>query len=568
MSTVTPPHRTAGRLIPWREGNEALGPHRSPDARSGKVHGRRRLIALVAGAVVLVCAIAAGLMALAGSGEVPPATGAAQVVPADALAYVHLSTDSSRSAVTQAEQLGRRFPDYPLLAGSVLNRLDALIGGSGSVDFATEIRPWLGKEAAFALLGTSSGSTAPLLVLGVAQPARAQRFLTKSGASSAGAYDGIRLERYASGTELAFVRHYLVAGPAGAVQAAIGAGRSRARSLASQVAYQRAALGEPADRVLDAYLPATGLRRLLAGHGGALAALGVLFGQPALTGTAISLSATSSGARIQVHSTYNASLRRLSGPAPSSFAPTLQTVLPAGSTLMLDVKGLASAAPRLLQAAAAAGIGANIAPLLGRLGAALAAEGVNVRSVLSLFGGETAVAIGPGGASSPSLIIVSRVRNQAATQASLASLEGPLTALFSNSGSGAGQVPELADRQVAGATVHELGLGPGLQLDYGVFDGLVVVSTSVAGVGDVAERANSLAGQAEYKSVLSGQPKQLSSLLFLDFSQLLRLGEQTGLVSGARLGQLLPDLTHIRAVGLSSTGGERDTTTELGLEIR
>jgi hypothetical protein len=63
-------------------------------------------------------------------------------------------------------------------------------------------------------------------------------------------------------------------------------------------------------------------------------------------------------------------------------------VLPAGSTLMLDVDGLDRAAPELLRAAATAGVATNVAPLLARLGAALAAEGVGVQKVVtSIFGG-------------------------------------------------------------------------------------------------------------------------------------------------------------------------------------
>ena len=52
---------------------------------------------------------------------------------------------------------------------------------------------------------------------------------------------------------------------------------------------------------------------------------------------------------------------------------------------MLDLTGLDRAAPQLLGAGAAAGIGATIGPLLSRLGAALSAEGVNVPQLLSLF---------------------------------------------------------------------------------------------------------------------------------------------------------------------------------------
>jgi hypothetical protein len=368
---------------------------------------------------------------------------------------------------------------------------------------------------------------------------------------------------YPSGTELAFAGRYLVAGPDAGVRAALDAARGRARALAHDPAYERAVAGEPDDRVLDAYLPAAGIHQLLATRTGLAGAIAALLDRPALQGAAISLSPSPSGARIQVHSILGGAAARV---AARSFVPTLQSVLPSGSTLMLDVNGLGRAAPGLLSAAATAGIAGNVGPLLRRVGSALTAQGVKVSRVVSLFDGETAVAISPG--PSPALLIVSRVRDQGAAQSELAALEGPVTALFSPSGSAGGQVPELADRVVGGATIHEVGLGPGLQLDYAVFNGLVVVSTSISAIDGVAQRSHALASDSAYRATLPDQPPRLSSLVFGDVGQLLQLGEQTGLTSGAGTRALLPDLSKIRAIGLSSTSGDRDTTTELNLEIR
>ena len=70
--------------------------------------------------------------------------------------------------------------------------------------------------------------------------------------------------RYRSGTVLAFVRHYLAIGQPASVQAAIDAADGSLQSLASNPAYTRAASTEPADRVLDAYVSADGVSRVLA----------------------------------------------------------------------------------------------------------------------------------------------------------------------------------------------------------------------------------------------------------------------------------------------------------------
>jgi len=527
---------------------------------------------IAAGVAVLITILV--VFVLSGSGVEPPATGAARIVPADALAYVHLSTDPGRPAVRQAEAMARRFPDYPLAYAAVVNRLGAIVGGSdagsgsssgsgassGSGDFASAARPWLGKEAAMAVLGTAGGSTSSLIVLDVKSAPRARAFVVRSGASPVGAYHGVRILGYSSGTELAFVKNYLVVGSDAGIRAAIDAAAGRARSLANDSAYERASAGEPAGRVLDAYLPPAGLRGLLGSRGGVAGAVALLLDRPGLQGTAMSVSATSGGADVWIHSALAATRSH-----PVTFAPTLGSVLPAGSTLMFDVDGLSRAAPQLLRAAATAGFAGNVAPLLARLGAALKAEGVNVHEIDSIFGGETAVALSPG--PSPSLLIVARTSNEAATRSELAGLEGPLTALFPAPTSGPGQIAGLDDQQVGGVTVHELGLGPGLQIDYTVWNGLVVVSTSVRAIDQVVSRGRSLADQKAYGTALSDQPAKVSSVLFTDFSQLLSLGEQIGLTSGTRVRELLPDLTKVRAIGLSSTSGESDTTTELRLEI-
>lgn len=560
MPTVTRPHISLPG-VPASRGPQTKLPSRpNPTPRR---YIRRRL-ALAAGVLTAAVAIALALVVLnGGSGPVPPATGAATIVPANALAYVSLSTDPGRPSVSDARTIAARFPDWPLLETAALNRLGSLVAGSSSAEVAAQVRTWLGKQASVALIAGPTGAAQPLVVLEVARADRARAFLDRAGATPAGAYQGSRIMAYPSGTELAFVGHYLVAGPDAGVRAALRSARGRARALADDPAYERAAAGEPADRVLDAYLSAAGVHQLLATSTGVAGAIGTLLDRPALQSASISLSPSPTGARVQVHSVLGRAATRV---ATRSFTPTLQSVLPSGSTLMLDVDGLSRAAPGLLSAAATAGIAGNVGPLLRRVGSALTAQGVNVSHIVSLFDGETAVAISPG--PSPALLIVSRVRDEAAARSELAALEGPVTALFSPSGSAGGQVPELADRVVGGATVHEIGLGPGLQLDYAVFNGLVVVSTSLSALDGVAQRSRALDSDAAYRATLPDEPPRLSSLVFGNVSRLLALGEQTGLTSGAGTRALLPDLSKIRAIGLSSTSGNRDTTTELSLEIR
>jgi hypothetical protein len=70
-----------------------------------------------------------------------------------------------------------------------------------------------------------------------------------------------------------------------------------------------------------------------------------------------------------------------------------------------------------------------------------------------------------------------------------------------------------------------------------------------------------------YRATLSSHPERVTSLLFLDFNQLLSLGEQTALARSAQVRALRADFDKIRAIGLDSTSGEADSTAELYLQI-
>ncbi len=520
-------------------------------------------VVLLLGALAVIAVVL--VLTFGGSGEAPPATGAAQLVPGNALLYLHVSTDPSRPAVRRALVLSRRLTDSPLLFAAVTTRLDALLGGSAAapIDFSTDVRPWLGNEAALAVLDTPGVSAGTLVVLDVRDREAARRFLARVGAQPDGRFRGVALFTQGGGTTLAFVRHYLVLGQAASVESAIYVSDGRAPSLATSSAYERAASGEPAGRVLDAYASAVGISRALAPRADLLGDLGYLLDQPGPRAAAVSVSATRSALQIEVHSSLGRGRARRS----VEFSPSLPSVLPAHSMLLLDATNLRTSLPKLLAVAARAGILGRIAPLLARLGGALSAEGVDVRQVLGVFSGESAIAITPGvGGHGPVPVIVTRTANMASTRVTLAGLEGPLTQLFTPA-SGPGQVPQVTQAAVAGVPVREVPLEPGFDLDYTVAHGLVVISTGLPGVGEVLKHPEAMDATASFSSAVADDPSRVTSLVFFDLSQLLRLGEQTGFIGSARQATLPPAAENIHAVGLESWRGADETTTKIQLQI-
>jgi hypothetical protein len=212
------------------------------------------------------------------------------------------------------------------------------------------------------------------------------------------------------------------------------------------------------------------------------------------------------------------------------------------------------------------GIGAQIPKLLTKVGIALSAQGVDVRdNILSLFERESAVVISTHGGK-PVVTVVARTSDPNVTRTVFAQLEVPLERLFAAAGAAAGQAPLFNEVTIGGVTAHQLVLAPGLQFDYAVFDGKLVLSTSLEGISSIARHSSSVVEQPTYRLTLGNHPARVTSLLFLDLGQLLSLGEQTGLITGARYRALKPDLKRIHAIGLDSTSGEADSTAELFLQ--
>jgi len=147
---------------------------------------RRRLAAAVGVAVVLIAVFALAVPNLPcsfpGGDDCAPGDDAEQLVPADALAYVHVNLDPDTNQYATLTKLVDR---VPLFGGQVAARAAALIPGPGgaAVDFETDIRPWFGGEAAFAVLPGAGGGATSVDVLEVADADGAAAFATQLAGS-------------------------------------------------------------------------------------------------------------------------------------------------------------------------------------------------------------------------------------------------------------------------------------------------------------------------------------------------------------------------------------------------
>lgn len=454
--------------------------------------------ALAARAAALALALAA-----AGCGSAdPPAERARALVPADALAYVQLSTDPERESDERFGEIARKFPTLRRLTDG----LQQSVGG-------LEVRPWLGKEAALALLDSGRPAADTLVLLAVADRAKAQ------AAVRAARLQGIRTR---------FLDGFLALGSPRAVDAAaaLAAGRGRALTLAGE---------RPDDRVLTLHAPAAGVRRVLAAQAGALGAVGSALDDPLLRHVTVTVVPEEKGVRLHVRRA------RRGKPPETTFEPGLLERAPRESFAYL---GLGAAAP-----------------------VARAVPGLPVGPLVQTLRGEVALWAAPG-LPFPEITVVARTADEARTRDALGRLFGALAEASAPPDAGAGQVPTLEQRRIGSVTASELRLAAGVALLGVVHRGRLVLSTSAGGIRrGTSGGGGGLREQDRFERVVAEVPDRAEALAYVDLSKLLTLGELAGLADAPALQAVRDDLRRVRAIGAIAEREGSDTIAELSLEI-
>ncbi|MFL5889629.1 MAG: DUF3352 domain-containing protein [Solirubrobacteraceae bacterium] len=546
---------------------------RPPDLRDralavlpADVHQRRRLLALLAAVGVVAAVVAVVLLASSG-GDDPPSTAAAKLVPSNALVFLNVSTDPDRDGVKRAVALGGKLPAFRAVRTTIERRLGSR---QGPINFARDVRPWLGDEAALAVLPTSGTVSESEIVLDVRDRAKAESFIKRSaGGSSTAKYRGVAIHRYGT-VATAFVSGDLVIAPEPVIHGAIDRSKGRGDSLAKAKLFQQAYDGLPAGRVIDVFVSRDGVHRLLAPAGGILGLAGTVVDQPALEAVGASVTASGGKAQLTVHTALDQALAKATPATFKPFSPELVSDVPSGTLAYLGLAGLDRAAARLLALAGASGVnGAGLAQLAARARATLERRaGVDLdRDVLSVLRGEAGLFVLPA-VPAPTLAVVAKTPDEKRTREALAKLQLPLARLFAPPSTGAGQAPTFQDRDIGGVDAFQLRLTPTVELDYAVFDGKLVIATSLAGIRRIKDDKQSLSDDAAFQSVLSSRPSRVTSLVFLDFGQLLSLSERTGLGQDPAYLAVRDDLHRVRAVGMATSAGKDETTAEITIALK
>ena len=489
--------------------------------------------ALLAGSVALLLAIV-GIAVHDMRADPGPGGHAAELVPASALAFARLDTDPVDPAARRLDGLAPKLPGYSAARDAALK---AVSPTAGAFDLQRDVRPWLGDEAAAALVDLGGGRFGSLVIASVRDEPKAEALLQRvGGARPATRYRDAVVRRFSGGNAAAFVRGFLVAGPELAVQRSIDVARGDAPALAKASAFERALAG--VRRPAELYVAPRGLRAASGGVAGTIAAL---LDQPGLRAVGAAAAADGRGLRIRARSVGTGK--------PRGTVSTLAARVPAGAIAML-------AAPDASAAAAAA----------GRVGGAGVLE--SVRGVLSseasldadhdLLGrlqGFTAwIATG---AAAPVIGFAAHTNDPGGLREVLARIQDPVARALAEDPDAPGAFDS---KEVAGVDAFTLRVSDGFQPTYAISGDTVVAATDPRAVGAFLSRGGArLTATAAFRSAIPSIPTGIESLGFFDVRQLLALGEQTGLTA--------EDLRPVRAASAVIQREEDDTTAELFFEI-
>jgi hypothetical protein len=519
-----------------------------------------RLLALLAlPSIGLAAAACGGSSGAAGAAGTDGA--AAQAVPASAVAFVDANIDTSSSQFKQLETLGQRFPGWN---GMIASLQQSLSDRSSGVSFEQDIKPWLGGEAGFALVGlgaakSGSGTSAEYVAyLASTDDAKLEAALAKAGKTQkTGTYKGYDLFKNTSGDVAAVGKGaLLVASDTATLEQAIDAREGSADSLADETAYKDTLAKLPKDNVAVGFVNGSSLAQLstlamaqaqAADSSLPLSQLGSLRSQlDALESLGLSVGAEDTGFRVHAVALYDPDRAKALGLDTSTFTPTLTSNVPSTAFAYIGFQNLGPMLEKALTS-----LGGSSGGLSQQLGALQQQTGLSLHDdLVPLLSNEHALYLAPGVPVTAALLLHPNSTAAAAvTLRKITRLLGSSAGLtFSDSATGDGQTTT-----ASGLTVgwHRAG------------DLIAISNDPTAG----APPTDSLADSDTYKRVAgeAGMPDKVSGVVYLDIPALLQLSSGLGATPGASADA---SLSHLGPFLAYATADSSSASADMFLEVK
>ncbi|MGH2963011.1 MAG: DUF3352 domain-containing protein [Solirubrobacterales bacterium] len=533
---------------------------------------------IVAAAATVVAVLAIVLFALVpnlpcwapGGGECQPEDAAIELVPADSTAYAHVATDPDTEQYERAAALADRLPT---LTDQIIARLP---GPSGAgIDYGRDVAPWLGGEAALALVPSGGGAPKRTALLEVGDERGANEFVDAlAGRDPRTEVEGdFDVTLAGGGLAVTQVSGFVVVGPHPQVSRVIDTeGGGRSLDDVEPIAEVRDAFPEP--RLAELYVSEEGADELLA-PGGSLGSFEAFVNAKAALGAGAAVVAGEDGLELHVNSVLDPD-REQSSPgffaAFPDFEPALGGEVSEGALAYVALGDPAGSVEGLLSQAAAEA--PALASAFEDAGRRLREAGrVSIeKEILPVLTSQAAVSVEPrrpeGTAGLPGIpfvsLIVEEVDEERATRA-LARLQAPIAKALDPGRSL--QAPVFRDEEIDGVTAHSLRISPTVELTYAVVDGRLVVSSDPLGVRQVRSGGSSLEDSDRFESATEGFPGDLSALLYLNLGDLVTLAESAGLGADPAYAVIGREVRELEGLGVAVDRDEGEIATEVRLTV-
>lgn len=441
----------------------------------------------------LVAALVLALVAGCGGDDAPG--GAADVVPGDVSVYAVVDTDFEGDQWSAVEELAAKFPGGENFMQRIVEEIEA---GEEDLDFERDVRPALGPEVVFVLLGPEEGSESGEAFVVLTQPEDEEALRRLLERDDAPAVSRAVDDWQAIAEEEATLDRF-------------EADRESSR-LADSEDFQDAMDGLDEDVLASVYVNLRTVQGAVeADRQGAPDPFDAFFpgGEaPVLGATA---SAESDGASLEGQLVYSGEVED----TPFSGEPyeaELPGEVPGDVLAYVSFNDLERAISAYRDALAEAD-----PDLESQLGMAEALLGVSLEEdVAPLFAGEGALYVRRG-ALIPEVTLVTRVDDEEQAVGTLDRLAAGLGAFL-----GRGDPDR---REVDGVEVREVPIAGPVSLSYAAFDGLLVVTTSTDGIADLREEEDRLADDEAFDEALdrAGVPDETSGFAYVDLEEALPL---------------------------------------------
>lgn len=549
---------------------------------------RRWLFATAAGAALLVALLTLVVpnlpCQLPGGDSCPPPDDAAQLIPADSLAYVHANLDPEQEQFAAATEIAELVPNLTRqLAGRALAGLPGAAGVPP--DFERDVRPWFDGEAAMVVVGGIADTLEQVELLEVADPEGAAEFATQIavGTVEPEDYQGTELSVDDRGLATAQLHGFLAIGSSDGIRALVDVTTETegVTSLAEDPIASELREELPEHHLIDAYLSSEGVGELIGDSTGIEGSLAPFMAPGATAAAAASLSAQEGEVELAVRSALDPERVKVEPgffAAFEPFEPQIPAELSADAlgyvgfgdpaTTVQALLGQASAqAPgivsgfddlaRDLREQGGVDLGADLLSGLGRE----AAFAVESRSGTSAGEGQGAVVSSAG---LPYVEFVADGVDEDEARRTLAALQGPLAAAV-DPATGL-QAPVFDEQQVEGVEVRTLRLSPAVELAYAVFDGLAVVASDVQGIERLAAGEGAGLDESDlYLRATESFADEVSLQAFLDLGELVAVGENLGLGEDPAYAAFAGEFRRLDAFALAVNGTDSLLSTDARL---